>query len=449
MVSEEKLVAFLKLQQTVLDIEDSTKLLEHFLPKALTELNLVGFPCIFLSAIFTDFSGKEKQTFFIDTNHNTVGEVTKTENLFQKGSEWEMKVMYGEAAVVSDVAYFINPAYPQISSIHSLLILPIQHVRELRGLLVLARCASADQITAEEIEFGEMLTRLIDLSFKLQDTESSLTKITQQVYEMNTRLHQLDKLKDDFVSIASHELRTPMTVIRSYAWMALHRSDVPLSATLEKYVTRILISTERLINLVNDMLNVSRIESGRIEINPESVNLLSLARDIVDEVYLSKSQEKTIQFIVAEKSIPKVLADSDKLRQVFLNLVGNSLKFTPNGGKIAFDFFTDGKVVETSIIDTGVGISKEDMSKLFNKFSRLDNSYTAAATSGGTGLGLYISKNLVELMHGKIWVRSEGVGKGTTFTVSLPVATPELLKDIEKYRVTSKGEAKGLEPVAI
>lgn len=282
------------------------------------------------------------------------------------------------------------------------------------------------------------------------------TKVNQQLRsalnllaDANQKLKVLDQIKDDFVSIASHELRTPMTAIRSYAWMALHRSDVPLSKTLEKYIARILLSTERLINLVNDMLNVSRIESGRIEINPEPIDVLSLIRDIVDEVYYSKSEEKNIQFIVSDKKAPKVFADPEKLRQVFLNLVGNSLKFTPNGGKISFDFFSDGKTVEISVSDTGIGVPKEDISKLFHKFERLDNSYTASATSGGTGLGLYISKNLVELMHGKIRAQSEGLNKGATFTVALPVATPDALKDIDKYRVKPKGESSDLEPVAV
>ncbi|MDD5416051.1 MAG: HAMP domain-containing sensor histidine kinase [Candidatus Daviesbacteria bacterium] len=281
-------------------------------------------------------------------------------------------------------------------------------------------------------------------------------KINQELHralnlleEANQKLKALDKTKDDFVSVTSHELRTPMAAIRSYAWMALHRSDIPLSKTLEKYLVRVLISTERLINLVNDMLNISRIESGRIEISPEPIDVLSLIRDIVDEVYYSKSEEKNIQFIVSEAKVPKAFADPEKLRQVFLNLVGNSLKFTPNGGKISFDFFSDGKTVEISVSDTGIGISREDLSKLFHKFGRLDTSYTAAATSGGTGLGLYISKNLVELMHGRIWAKSEGANKGTTFIVSLPVATPAVLKDINKYQVKPKGEAKGLEPTAI
>ncbi len=450
MLSEEKIVAFLKLQQIVLDIEESTQLLEQFLPIALQELKLVGYPYIFLSAIFVDDKGQIRQSFFIDhTEKKPAGKVTRGENFFQKGSEWEMKVMYGEAAVVSDAAYFINPAYPELQKIHSLLILPIQHIRKLAGVLVLASPTLPEDVNSEEIEFGEMVTRLIDLAFRLQDTESSLITINQQVYEMNAKLHQLDKLKDDFVSLTSHELRTPMAAIRSYAWMALHRSDVPISPNVEKYLARILISTERLINLVNDMLNISRIESGRIEIKPEPVDLNSLCKDIIDEVYYSKSTDKNINFTLLEEPTPKVFADPEKLRQVLLNIMGNALKFSPKGGRITIGFFTDGVTIEIYIKDEGPGISSEDLSKLFKKFGRLDNSYTAAATSGGTGLGLYISKSLIELMHGKIWASSEGTGKGSTFAFSLPAATEEVIANTEKYAVKAKGEVKGLEPAAI
>ena len=316
---------------------------------------------------------------------------------------------------------------------------------------VIYYCTLIEREKFSQFEFGimEEFTREVSMVLDNVFLYHHLKETSGQLTEANRKLKELDQLKDDFVSIASHELRTPMTVIRSYAWMALHRSDVPLTKTMEKYVARILISTDRLINLVNDMLNVSRIESGRIEINPEPVDLISLAKDITDELYFSKLPEKKVELIVLEKPIPKVLADPEKLRQVFLNLVGNSLKFTPVGGKIVFDFFTDGQVIETSVSDSGVGMSKEDLSKLFSKFGKLDNSYTAAATSGGTGLGLYISKKLVELMHGKIWANSEGLGEGSTFTVSLPVATADTLKNIAAYEVKPAGEAKGLEPVAI
>lgn len=245
----------------------------------------------------------------------------------------------------------------------------------------------------------------------------------------------LVKKEEDFVSIASHELRTPMTAIRSYAWMALHKSDMPLSDKLKKYLVRVLISTERLINLVNDLLNVSRIEAGKIEISPEPIDLILLTKDVMDEVYYSKSTDKNIQLTLLEKPIPKVLADPEKLREVMLNIVGNAVKFTQSGRTITIEFFSDGKTVETSIKDTGTGISQEDLGKLFTKFGKLESSYAALSRSSGTGLGLYISKGLIELMQGKIWATSPGLGKGSTFTFSLPVA----------LRV----ETKPLEPVSL
>lgn len=337
----------------------------------------------------------------------------------------------------------------QAAGIKTSMIYPVITRDRAIGALIFSLVKDVKDVRDEEKDLLAGFTDLVGLAVQNSSLYTSLAVTTKELQQANQRLREVDQLKDDFVSIASHELRTPMTAIRSYAWMALHRSDMPLSKTLEKYIARILISTERLVNLVNDMLNISRIESGKIEINPESVNLLSLVKDIMDELYFSKSEEKKIEFIVLEKPVPKVFADPEKLRQVFLNLVGNSLKFTPAGGKITFDFFSDGHTVEISVTDTGVGISKEDVGKLFHKFSRLDNSYTAAATSGGTGLGLYISRNLVELMHGKIRASSEGLNKGSTFTVVLPVATPEVLKNATMYQVKPKGEIKELESVAI
>lgn len=328
------------------------------------------------------------------------------------------------------------------------------------GVLLLGPKASGEIYSEQDLRVLEIFAP--EMAIAIQNSQGydkikrfnitlsdEVKKATAELQDANSRLKVLDKIKDDFVSIASHELRTPMTAIRSYAWMALHRADVPLSKNMEKYLARIFLSTERLINLVNDMLNVSRIESERIEINPEAVDLLLLIKDIIDELYYSKSEEKNIQFVVLEKPIPKAFADPEKLRQVFLNLVGNSLKFTPDGGKITFDFFSDGQVVEVSIADTGVGISKEDIGRLFHKFGRLDNSYTASATSGGTGLGLYISKKLVELMHGKIWAQSEGLNKGTTFIVAVPIATPEVLRNKENFVIKPLEGAKELEPVAL
>ena len=328
-------------------------------------------------------------------------------------------------------------------------IYPVKVKGKTIGVIIVSVSRSENQVSLYEKETIEDLVDVVGIALDNAILYKSLTETTEKLKQANVKLRELDQIKDDFVSVASHELRTPMTAIKSYAWMALNRPDMTLSEKMKKYLVRVLMSTDRLINLVNDMLNISRIESGRIEILPEPVDLVLLSRDIIDEVYYSKSIEKPVNFHLLEQKLPKVFADPNKLRQVFLNIVGNALKFSPPEGEITIGFFTDGQMVEIFIKDQGPGISKEDISRLFKKFSRLDNSYTAAATSGGTGLGLYISKNLIELMHGKIWVESEGLGKGATFKFSLPIASEENLVHADQFRVKPQGDVKELEPVVL
>lgn len=316
------------------------------------------------------------------------------------------------------------------------------------GTLIFSMVKEYKDVSEEEKDLLTGFTDLIGLAVQNSMLFTSVKETGEQLNQANQRLQVLDKLKDDFVSVASHELRTPMTAIRSYVWMALHRADIPLSQKMERYLYRTLISTERLINLVNDMLNVSRIEAGKIEISPKSFDIVGLAKDVMEEVKL-KADEKRLKLSVLEHPLPPIFADPDKIHQILLNLVGNAIKFTYPDGSITVDFFTDGNIIETSIKDSGSGIAKDDLGKLFHKFGRLDNSYTSISTSGGTGLGLYISKSLVELMHGRIWVESEGMDKGAKFSFALPVATRQLVEQAEKYHIQPEGEAKLLEPVAI
>jgi len=316
------------------------------------------------------------------------------------------------------------------------------------GTLIFSMVKNYHDVTDEEKDLLSGFTDLIGLAVENSRLFTSLEKTSKKLAEANQKLEELDKLKDEFVSVASHELRTPMTAIRSYVWMALHRSDIPLSQKLEKYLYRTMVSTERLINLVNDMLNVSRIESGHIEIIPTAFDIVALVKDVMEEVKV-KADEKRLSLLVLEHRLPYVFADVDKVHQVLLNLIGNALKFSFPGSSIIVDFFTDGKMIEVAVKDSGVGIVKDDLAKLFHKFGRLDNSYISISTSGGTGLGLYISKSLIELMHGVIKASSEGSNKGSTFTFSLPQATDDVIKESEKYHLRPKGEAKHLESVAL
>jgi signal transduction histidine kinase len=442
MISSDKANVLFELQEFALNTEDDANLLSLLLPQAFTRINQIGLIYEFVFGLSLSEDHKIQKVLSVPA----MADITDFNFIEQVIPTLEQDLLWGPG--IYPASKFAKPPFDR-PGLKTVVIIPVMMAHKLTGMLIFGSNREEVTIEKEELEFLEIITNLIGIAFRLQEIQSNLTKVTQDVYKMNLKLHDLDKLKDDFVSIASHELRTPMTAIRSYAWMALYKPDIPLSEKMKKYLTRTVVSTERLINLVNDMLNVSRIESGRIEVTPKSFDIMTLSKEVMDEV-AAKASEKQLKLGVDEVKVPPVFGDPDKIHEVLLNLVGNALKFTPNGGSINIQFFTDGKVVETAVKDSGVGLSQESIGKLFQKFGRLDSSYTAVSTTGGTGLGLFISKSLVELMKGKIWATSEGVGKGTSFIFSLPIATPEVLKEAEKYAVTATGgEAKALEPVAI
>jgi signal transduction histidine kinase len=227
-----------------------------------------------------------------------------------------------------------------------------------------------------------------------------------------SRLKEVDQMKDDFISMASHELRSPLTVIRGYTDLAKSSDAVKmvpdeprkkLSETLELIDT----SARQLDSLVADILDVSRLSQGRIEVTPKEVNIAELARTITDSFKMPAEQKGlTISYQGIERV--SVFADPDRLRQVIVNLVGNSVKYTKKGS-ITVEVQENGNNVALRISDTGIGISAEEQKKLFQKFYRIKSEETREIT--GTGLGLWITAELVRKMNGAITVESiKGVG---------------------------------------
>ncbi len=245
----------------------------------------------------------------------------------------------------------------------------------------------------------------------------------QNIQHTNLRLKELDKLKDEFVSLASHELRTPMTAIKSYLWMVLNKYSNELTPQVKSYLDITYQETERLIKLVQNMLTISRIEGERLELNIQSTNLNELVNRVFEELKI-KAKEKSINLNLV--SYPEKLTsniDKDKIEEVLENIIGNAIKYTPNNGTVSIYFTVEENEVLIHVSDTGLGISKEDLSKLFTKFGRLEQA--KQSQTQGTGLGLYISKQIIELHKGTIKVYSE-VGKGTTFSISLPLSQLEV-----------------------
>lgn len=235
-----------------------------------------------------------------------------------------------------------------------------------------------------------------------------------------TKQTELERAQNDFIAVTSHELRTPLTIIRSYLWMLENGKGGDLNDRQLAYLKKAISGTDRMLNLINDSLNVSRIEQNKVQVDIKEVNIVSLLDDIAED-YTVKCKEKNLEFIYSkDPSIDKVFGDENKVREIILNLLGNSFKFTDMGSlTLKLEKLIEA-YVRISVTDTGVGITPEDIPHLFKKFGRLENSYQNVPISSGTGLGLYIVKNLVDKMGGTVGVVSEGLGKGSTFWITLP-----------------------------
>ena len=318
---------------------------------------------------------------------------------------------------------------------HISVVIPITVKNIAHGILVLGQKSSGEVFSTSDIQVLEIFTHQLSVAINNSlayeeikafnaTLKDEVEHATRKLKSANERLKELDQVKDEFVSIASHELRTPLTSIRNYQWMLLNDKGGTLTEKQRYYTDRAYQSTNRLTKLVTDMLNVSRIDSGRILLDVSNIQLPKMTNEILDELQ-QKIQEKNITIqhhFVTNSSLPSVLADVDKIKEVIINLIYNALKFTPEKGSIDISYEFHKGFITTLIKDTGIGINKEYLSSLFTKFGFVKNSLRSNHPSTeSTGLGLYISKAIVELHGGKIWVESEGENKGSTFIFTLPV----------------------------
>ncbi len=232
------------------------------------------------------------------------------------------------------------------------------------------------------------------------------------------KIREVDNMKDEFISIASHELRTPVTLIKGYLSMVLEGSFGKIeNKEIENGIIVAARATKRLELLVEDLLEVSRIEQGRFQINNVKVDAGAIIEEIVAQFKVQADEKKlALEYAVPEEKVPQVSVDPDRLKQVLVNLIGNSIKYTEKGS-VKVTLQLRNQMVEIKIVDTGIGMSADDQQKLFQKFYRVQNEKTQKII--GTGLGLWITKQIVELMKGKISVESmEGVGTQTVVRFS-------------------------------
>jgi len=232
-----------------------------------------------------------------------------------------------------------------------------------------------------------------------------------------TRYREAEELKSTFISVISHELKTPVSIIKGYAG-TLARDDVELDPEFIRECGQIIVEeADRLTELIDNLLDASRIQAGALSLRMAPVDLAAIARKSVERF---QSQETGHHFVLEfPDDLPPVKADHRRLRQVFDNLIGNAVKYSPQGGEIVVGARQEGEHVLVYVRDEGVGIPEEELKAIFEPFYRVDSSLRRKAQ--GAGLGLFLVKAIVRAMGGDIWVESE-VGKGSTFYFTLPVA---------------------------
>ncbi len=233
------------------------------------------------------------------------------------------------------------------------------------------------------------------------------------------KIKEVDQMKDEFISIASHELRTPLTSIKGYLSLIIEGTYGKIeNKDMKEGLNRAVLSTQRLEVLVDDLLNVSRIEQGRLDVENKNIEIGPIIQEITDQLKVSADEKNLLlEYIKPKEKLPSVSADPEKLKQALVNLIGNSIKYTEKGSVKITSLIKNNKL-EIKIADTGIGMSAEEQKHLFEKFHRVQNEKTAEIV--GTGLGLWITKQIIELMKGKIYLESMK-GVGTQVTVELNI----------------------------
>lgn len=235
---------------------------------------------------------------------------------------------------------------------------------------------------------------------------------------MVDKLKEIDQMKDDFISVASHELRTPITALKGYLYL-LEKDLTPImTPQRKKKITNMIENTDRLGLLIEDILNISRIEQNRMDFTAEPLSATEQIQNVLSELAPSAEQKNLSLALTPSEGNITLFANKDRLRQILVNLIGNAIKYTPSGSVTVSVNNENGKA-HILVKDTGIGIAPEEKAKLFAKFGRIQNENTK--NINGTGLGLWISKSMAEKMGGDIFVDSV-MGEGTVFTLVLPTS---------------------------
>ncbi len=247
-----------------------------------------------------------------------------------------------------------------------------------------------------------------------------LQRSNKLLFEANKQLKKTTDAKSAFLASMSHELRTPLNTIIGFSELMIDEVPGEINEEQRQCLNDVLSSSKHLLSLINEVLDLSKIESGKVELRLSNIILTKVIESLKSTLMPILASRKQSLDIKIEEGLPSVYTDKAKLRQVLLNLLTNAIKFTSDGGKLKIEAVRDGDWCQVSVIDNGTGIKKADQERIFEPFTQIDA--LPEEKREGTGLGLALTKQLVEMCGGKIWVGSE-YGKGSQFTFTVPLAT--------------------------
>jgi signal transduction histidine kinase len=316
-------------------------------------------------------------------------------------------IVYDQNAVTRRITESLNQALHQFAKFAIL------------GLImaILAAFVLARNITrpVQELARGAQTLAQGKLDYQIEMSRSDeLGALAQEFNRMARRLKQLDQMKDDFVSSVSHELRAPMTAIKGYVDLLLKNIHGPLLPKQIEDLQIVKSNTERLGSFINNVLDMAKLEAGLMQFDPQPVDVEEIANDIAT-LFKPTCETHSIKLIMdISDNLPAAYTDPERLRQVFTNLLNNAIKFTPDKGTITLWAKYEKTELLMGVTDNGVGIPADKIHTVFDKFSQVKETQNKARVAKGTGLGLPITKNIVEAQGGRIWVEST-LGKGTSF----------------------------------
>lgn len=266
---------------------------------------------------------------------------------------------------------------------------------------------------------------------RLKTAKSSAERKISDLIKEVERLKEVSHSKDELIRIINHELRTPLDIIRGNLDMVLKGETGEINSKTKEYLSDALSGADRLTQIVNDLLDTSRVETGRMTFALEDIDIRDILLTVEKEFKpIAESKKVKLSFRLPP-GLSAIFSDKAKVFQILNNIIGNALKFIPESGSVIVEVKVEDETVLISVKDTGIGLKKEDMSKLFRRFPEIDTSTSGVAR--GTGLGLYLVWQIVEKLGGEVWAESEGLGKGSMFLFRLPKSGTERAEELSRF----------------